>query len=145
MYGNVHQQMEVFVGWELHIVRTENWFDSASNPIKSEQWIQLINNDEELSIDKKNGGFFAIWSGHPSHDESWLGWDDGRIYTKQPDEALYCKMLQIANKLDAVIVDDDDHKYLLPSDLKNPSWANSSTNTKKNSLWRKLISKLYPR
>lgn len=133
------------MGWELHIVRTENWFDSANNPIKSEEWIQLIDNDEELSIDKKNGDFFAIWSDHQAHDEPWLDWNDGRIYTKQPGEALYCKMLQIASKLDAVVVDDDDRKYILPSDLKNPSWANSSANTeKKISLWRKLISKLFP-
>lgn len=50
------------MGWELHIVRTENWFDSASDPS-----------------------------------------------TKHPDEALYCKMLQVAEKINAVVVDDDDH------------------------------------
>lgn len=133
------------MGWELHIVRTESWFDSASNPIGSEEWIQLINDDEELSIDKINGDYFARWSNHQVHDEPWLDWDDGRIYTKQPEEALYCKMLQIAKKLDAIVVDDDDHKYLLPSDLINPSWASSSTGTQKISLWRKLISKLSPR
>lgn len=54
--------MEVFMGWELHIVRTENWFDSANDPIKSEEWIQLVDNDEEFSIDKKNGDFFATWN-----------------------------------------------------------------------------------
>lgn len=45
------------MGWELHIVRTENWFDSASNPISSEEWLQLVNDDKELSIDNKNGVF----------------------------------------------------------------------------------------
>lgn len=64
------------MGWELHIVRTDNWFDSASDPS-----------------------------------------------TKHPDEVLYCKMLQVAEKLNAVVVDDDDHKYLLPSDPMNTSWA----------------------
>lgn len=132
------------MGWELHIVRTENWFDSASNPIRSEEWMKLINDDEELSLDKINGGYIAIWSGHSQPGEAWLDWEDGRIYTKHPNEDLYCKMLQIANKLDAVVVDDDDHKYLLPSDLNNPSWANSSTAAIKISLWRRLISKLYP-
>lgn len=48
------------MGWELHIVRTENWLDSASNPISSEEWLQLVNDDKELSIDSKNGDFFAI-------------------------------------------------------------------------------------
>ncbi|WP_337025294.1 hypothetical protein [Pantoea anthophila] len=133
------------MGWELHIVRTENWFDSANEPIKSEEWLQLVDSDEELSIDKKNGDFFATWNVHQPHDEPWLEWCDGRIYTKQPCEALYCKMLQIASKLDAFVVDDDDRKYLLPSDLRNPSWASLSADTvKKSSLWRKLISKLFP-
>lgn len=133
----------MFMGWELHIVRTENWFDSASNPITSEEWVQLIDNDEELSIDKRNGDYFTRWSNHQAHDESWLDWDDGRIYSKQPEEALYWKMLQIAKNLGAVVVDDDDRKYLLPSDLKNPSWANTLTDNKKTPLWRKLMSRLF--
>ncbi|MCM8331287.1 hypothetical protein [Enterobacter hormaechei] len=130
------------MGWELHIIRAENWFDSASNPISSEEWLQLVDDDNELSIDLKNGEFFAIWSGQNEHDELWLDWNDGRISTKHPDEALYCKMLQIADKLNAVVVDEDDHKYLLPSDQMNPSWANSSSTGKKTSLWVRLIPKL---
>ncbi|PWC10104.1 hypothetical protein [Brenneria corticis] len=130
------------MGWELHIIRTENWFDSSSNPISSEEWLQLVDDDKELSIDRKNGEFFAIWSGQSEHDEPWLDWDDGRISTKHPDEALYCKMLQIADKLNAVVVDEDDHKYLLPSDLMNPSWVSSSSTGKKTSLWCRLMSKL---
>lgn len=51
-------------------------------------------------------------------------------------------MLQIADKLNAVVVDEDDHKYLLPSDLINPSRATSLPTSKKQSLWGWLISKL---
>jgi len=51
-------------------------------------------------------------------------------------------MLQIADKLNAVVVDEDDHKYILPSDLMNPSWANTSSTAKNTSLWRWLISKI---
>ena len=47
------------MGWELHIVRTENWFNSANDPIKRGELIQLVDNDEEFSIDKKNGDFIA--------------------------------------------------------------------------------------
>jgi hypothetical protein len=112
------------MGWELHIIRTENWFDSASNPISSEEWLQLVDDDKELSIDRKNGEFFAIWSGQMNTMNLWLDWNDGRISTKHPDEVLYCKMLQIADKLNAVVVDEDDNKYLLPSDILKPSWAN---------------------
>lgn len=130
------------MGCELHIIRTENWFDSASNLISGEEWLQLVDDDNELSIDRKNGEFFAIWSGQSEHDEPWLDWNDGRISTKHPDEALYFKMLQIADKLNAVVVDEDDHKYLLPSELMNPSWANTSSTTENTSLWHWLISKI---
>ncbi|HHQ4053701.1 TPA: hypothetical protein ACSP0P_004571 [Citrobacter freundii] len=130
------------MGWELHIVRTEYWFDSASDPISREEWLQLVNDDEELIIDNVNGDSYAIWSRQSEHDEPWLSWYDGRISTKNPDEALYCKMLQVAEKLNAIVVDDDDHKYLLPSDLMNPSWAKSSPTDRKQSLWGRLISKI---
>ncbi|ESJ23488.1 hypothetical protein CFSAN001092_20282, partial [Salmonella enterica subsp. enterica serovar Nchanga str. CFSAN001092] len=49
------------MGWELHIVRTECWFDSASDPISREEWLQLVNDDEELTIDNVNGDSYAIW------------------------------------------------------------------------------------
>lgn len=45
------------MGWELYIIRTDNWFDSASNPISSEEWLQLVDDDKELSIDRKNVEF----------------------------------------------------------------------------------------
>ncbi len=61
------------MGWELHIVRTENWFDSASDPISREEWLKLVNDDEELTIDNVNGDSYAIWSGQSEHDEPWLG------------------------------------------------------------------------
>ncbi|WP_345831603.1 hypothetical protein AAGR22_13695 [Erwinia sp. HDF1-3R] len=110
--------------------------------MSSGEWLQVINDDVELSVDKMNGDFFAVWSGKSEHDGPWLEWSDGRISTKHPDQALYCKMLQIAKKLNAVVVDDDDHKYILSTDLLNPSWANQSTVVEKYSFWGKLISKV---
>lgn len=128
----LHQAIEV-VWAGNHIVRTEDLSDSASNPISSEEWLQLIRDDKALSMDNKKDNFFAIWSGPGEHDEpwlnwlNWLNWSNGRIYTKHPDEALYCKMLEIAGKLNAVVVDDNDRKYALPSDLLNPPWAKTSS------------------
>ncbi|EHD20392.1 hypothetical protein EH206_04885 [Brenneria nigrifluens DSM 30175 = ATCC 13028] len=83
-------------------IRSENWSGNSNNPISSKEWLQLVDSDKKLSIDNKNGDFFAIWSGHSEYDEPWLDWNDGRISTKHPDEAIYCKVLQIANKLNAI-------------------------------------------
>ena len=132
------------MGWELHIVRTEHWFDSASVPISSEEWLQLVNDDKELSIDNKNGDFLLY--GVVKVDLMNLGligmMEEFQLSTLMNDEALYCKMSQIAEKIHAVVVDEVDHKYSLPSDLMNPSWANSSPTGKRDSLWIKLLSKL---
>lgn len=50
--------------------------------------------------------------------------------------------MEVADKLNAVVVDEDDqnqnqnqnqnHKYLLPSALMNPSWAYSSISEAEN-------------
>ncbi|WP_407579525.1 hypothetical protein [Citrobacter koseri] len=107
------------MGWELHIVRSEHWFDSHEHPIRSDEWLDLVNKDDELSTEPKNGEFYAIWTGVNENNVSWLEWCDGRITTKQPDQALYCKMLQIAKRLNARILDEDDRPYVLPNVLMN--------------------------
>lgn len=121
------------MGWEMHITRAESWSDSETQPIGSEEWVQLVNHDEELAFDRRNGEFHAIWKGQ---ETCWLEWNDGEIYSKSPTQPLYEKMLEIATALNAHLRDDDDRPYLLPGDLLNPSWARPATKT---SLWQKII------
>ncbi|MBC8952709.1 hypothetical protein [Xenorhabdus sp. PB62.4] len=127
------------MGWELHITRAECWASNEDCQISSAEWLELIAEDDELFIDEINGQFHARWTGKSIHEEPWLDWYDGNIYTKHPDTALYCKMLQIAEELNAKVVDDDDRLYLLPSDLENPSWAESNKLKVKKSLLQKII------
>ncbi|PDO89179.1 hypothetical protein [Kosakonia pseudosacchari] len=121
------------MGWEMHITRAESWSDSETQPIGSEEWVQLVNHDEELAFDRRNGEFHAIWKGQ---ETCWLEWNDGEICSKSPTQPLYEKMLEIATALNAHLRDDDDRPYLLPGDLLNPSWARPATKT---SLWQKII------
>lgn len=121
------------MGWEMHITRAECWTESETQPIGSEEWVQLVNHDEELAFDRRNGEFHAIWKGQ---ETCWLEWRDGEIYSKSPTQPLYEKMLEIATALNAHLRDDDDRPYLLPGDLLNPSWARPATKT---SLWQKII------
>lgn len=121
------------MGWEMHITRAESWSDSETQPIGSEEWVQLVNHDEELAFDRRNGEFHAIWKGQ---ETCWLEWNDGEICSKSPTQPLYEKMLEIATALNAHLRDDDDRPYLLPGDLLNPSWARPATKT---SWWQKII------
>lgn len=121
------------MGWEMHITRAECWSESETQPIGSEEWVQLVNHDDELAFDRRNGEFHAIWKGQ---ETCWLEWNDGEICSKSPTQPLYEKMLEIATALNAHLRDDDDRPYLLPGDLLNPSWTRPATKT---SLWQKII------
>ncbi|ROR11606.1 hypothetical protein [Erwinia sp. JUb26] len=129
------------MGWEMYITKAETWSESADNPISSVEWLKLVEEDEELSLNPRNGEFNAIWRGESEHIDPWLDWNRGCVYSKQPDVALYCKMLQIAERLNAKVLDEDDREYVLPSDLLNPSWAKSAM-LKRMSLWERFVAML---
>lgn len=103
------------MGVELYITRADFWAENEEAQITPEEWLSLIDSDNELTIDLKNGDYHALWSGASSHDEAWLDWNDGNIYTKWPDTQLYRKMLDIAGFLGAQVMDDDSNIYSDPS------------------------------
>ena len=96
---------------EFYITRAEFWADNGDVQITSDEWINYINSDNELSQYVVNGDYHALWSGPSLYDESWLDWSDGNIYTKWPDTYLYRKMLRIAKHLSARVMDDNGTVY----------------------------------
>ncbi len=129
------------MGWEMYITRADTWSEGIDNPITSEEWLKLVEDDEELSLNPRNGEFNALWHGESKQIEPWLDWGRGCVYGKQPDVALYCKMLQVAERLKAKLLDEDDREYVLPSDLLSPSWAKSAM-LKRMSLWERFVARL---
>lgn len=119
------------MSWDLYIVRGEIWscHENEADYIGSDEWLKIIEEDDELSLYSQNGDYFAWWSGESSLDGPWLEWDEGMISTKCPDEALLGKMIQIAEKLSARVVDDDDRPYTHPDHLANPPWVKCNTET----------------
>ncbi|HHR6078064.1 TPA: hypothetical protein ACS7ZY_000385 [Providencia alcalifaciens] len=91
-----------------------DWIDSEINPLDSDEWLAFVEQDPELEINGVNGAFNATWFGNSIYDTPWLEWDNGRIYTKWPDTALYIKMLDIAKKLNAKVMDGEDNLYERP-------------------------------
>lgn len=102
------------MGVEFHITRAEFWAENDDNQISSDEWLNIINSDPELSLSPRNGEFNAIWNGDGSDGEDWLDWSGGNIYTKWPPSPLYRKMLQISQKLNAKVMDDDGTIYETP-------------------------------
>lgn len=120
------------MGVEFHITRAEFWAENDDNQISSDEWLNIINSDPELSHSPRNGELNAIWNGDGSDGEDWLDWSEGNIYTKWPPTPLYRKMLQISQKLNAKVMDDDGTIYETPDawqyDYKSRVYPTSDSN-----------------
>ncbi len=55
--------------------------------------------------------YFALWSGSFEYPDPWFDWAQGNIYTKNPDEPILRKMLQIAQHLNAFVQGDEGEVY----------------------------------
>jgi len=102
------------MGYDLHITRKQNWSDDTGPVIDEAEWRRIIDEDPDLALDldtrcvMTDGEFiFASWKSEPGA----LGWYNGEISTKNPDEALIAKMVQIARKLEARVQGDDGEIY----------------------------------
>ena len=108
------------MGYELHITRADNWAENQDDDIGAEEWLRLIEMDEELSLNTDNGPYFAMWSGHSRYGEPWFDWSDGNIHAKYPDKFMLGKMLEIADKLGAKVQGDDGETYTSVDQLPDP-------------------------
>jgi hypothetical protein len=97
------------VGYDVHIARAEEWFDSGETPITLEEWIAYAESDSDLRRNPDNGeGFYDLRVGS---DETWLDWFDGELLTKNPTESVRAKMVQIAADLGANVQGDEGERY----------------------------------
>ena len=100
------------MGYDLHITRAKHWVDSEDSPITAGEWIALVRGDDDLTITGMQGEYFAVWNGDSEHEEPWLDWQAGRVFTKNPNEPLIEKMVAIARLLSATVQGDDGEIYL---------------------------------
>jgi len=106
------------MGYDLHVVLTDQWTDSESRPITKADIDRLIASDSELSWSKTEyvemtepdgsvARYFLInWRGTPTF---W--WYRSEIICKNPDEAQVLKLVAIAEALGARVVGDDGERY----------------------------------
>lgn len=97
------------MGYELHVTRAEFWAENDSHRIEANEWLTVIESDASLSIDERNGRYFAVFG---SEDESgWIDWNDGNLYSTYPRRAVFAKLLDIADLLHAKVQGDDGEVY----------------------------------
>ncbi len=101
------------MGYDLHITRAEHW-SNADNQISAREWLELVKEDPELIPSPEHGEYFVIWRGTSYYPETWFNWQDGNVYTKNPDKATLLKLYQMAQKLNAQLQGDDGETWGTP-------------------------------
>ena len=106
------------MGYDVHLVRTEDWFDSASLPVTKEDVDQLLAADSSLAwsdseyveMYEDDGSvtryFMITWNKEPVF---W--WYRSEIQCKNPSKPQLLKLIQMAKGLGARVVGDDGETY----------------------------------
>ena len=105
------------MGYDLHITRADFWAENEGQGIGREEWLRVVEQDPELTIDEQNGPLFANWGPVSDAYSPWFDWSEGNVYTKNPDRNSLVKMLQIAALLGATVQGDDGEIYTSPNDF----------------------------
>lgn len=131
------------MGYDLHITRAKFHFENDGARITADEWLRYVEEDPELTLAGYNGDYFALWSGKSKYPDPWLDWFDGNIYTKNPDDPLIDKMVEIARKLNGTVQGDDGEiytgggsKHFLPPPQPDPD---PPSQTSWKSWFRRLI------
>ena len=93
------------MGYDLRITRSTDWTRNAGHEIDSSEWLALVRDDSELTLDPSNGPYAVSWS------STWFDWFEGNVFTTDPDRATVAKMLKIAELLMGVVQGDDGEFY----------------------------------
>jgi hypothetical protein len=106
------------VGYNLYIVRGPDFWGNPDHQISADEWHRYIETDHELTLAPDHGPHFALWSGPSTYPEPWLNWFKGfSIYSKNPDDAIINKMLQIAVRLSAHVRGENEEIYTSPTEF----------------------------
>lgn len=98
------------MGYDLHITRKEFWADEAGPGISFEEWTGHVKVDTDLEKDPLNGTHDFLYAKHPK-EPAPLWWNDGEIYTKNPDADMVRKLIEIAQQLGAKVQGDNGEQY----------------------------------
>jgi hypothetical protein len=106
------------MGYNLYITRRKYHFDEDGPSITEDEWRALVDADPELSFKRNDDPLTALWSGDCRYPDPWFAYsaEYGAIDTKNPDNAIVNKMLQMAAALNAKVQGDDGEVYRSPTD-----------------------------
>lgn len=108
------------MGYDLYVTRAKSWLEREESPIPRSEWDKVVAADPELEVSavdfyqrkvkrKTERIYPVIWTKHRDRVPLWF--IDGAIETKNPDEATVKKMVQIAKKLKARVIGEENEEY----------------------------------
>lgn len=105
------------MSYQVYITRAEFWAENEGSEVSAREWLELAQEDAEITLDEANGPYFGVVRGSQESEEAWLDWFEGNLYTAYPNRELQKKMLQIAGQLGGIVQGDDGEIYTKPEDF----------------------------
>lgn len=99
------------MSYDLHITRKKLYVDDEGPDITWDEWKSYVATDPELKLAPELGKHMVAINIKCGYPDPWLEWYEGNIETKNPDEPILAKMLQIAAALRAKVQGDDGEVY----------------------------------
>jgi hypothetical protein len=100
------------MGYELHITRAENWFESERDPISFDEWVTFAASSQELGTGSAmENPYYGLLS--ESGQATWLQWSNHQISVggSGADRSLISAIVKIAAQLSAKVQGDDLEWY----------------------------------
>ena len=108
------------MGYNLYITRAGSWLDRTETPIGEAEWSAVVDADPTLELSmtdyyerKVNSRIerirAVIWMTHPQLVAFWFY--DGAVTLKNPDNATIRKMVELAHKLNARVLGEENEEY----------------------------------
>lgn len=131
------------MGYHVSITRERVGKESD---ITEQEWLDFVSSSEEWSLGNLAGDgpgvqlsrsmSCAAWS---KDEQSWLGWSDGEIWTKNPSNELLAAMIEIAPRFKARVRGDEGESYRSLADYYYEEDGNIISREIKQDQWSKRM------
>ncbi len=85
------------MGYDLYITRALSWAENTGYEITPDEWLAVVDADPELTRAPEYGPYFTLWKGSSRYAQPWFDWHGGNIMSKNPDEPMIEKMIELAS------------------------------------------------
>jgi hypothetical protein len=95
------------MGYDVYITRRKEWNDTFGDEIGPEEWMALVDDDEQLEPVRSAGPWAAR-----SLAGTLIEWTDGSVAARDPEDDEVELLLELAERLGARVQGEDGEIYL---------------------------------